>query len=349
MEETARRSWYWDNIKGILIILTVFAHVLYQLQDNFSAIDNTVDYIYMFHMPAFVFVSGYFGKSGRSQGACGISRLIFLYFIFNSAMGFLFGFGPLLEPMYSYWYLAALIVWRLTARHLAKFRRIELILLVIAVFAGFFPSINNSFAAARIIAFYPYYMLGYKLSAEKSGELVSEVYGRRLIKGAAALAAGGVIAFLAHSFFRYSDDALLMYGYTGPFGSFGRIALFIVAFLAICALRCLCPDRKIPLLSMFGRNSLWIFLMHRPFTIWLSCLTDGQSLGVILIAAALSTFVICGAFGNDIAAKYLNRFADSGAAILTGEDRKGFSVAKLAAILVAAGFVILVVIDAYSV
>lgn len=344
MEKTAQRSWRWDNIKGILIILTVFAHVLYQLQGNSAAIGNIVDYIYMFHMPAFVFVSGYFGKSERSQGAYGISRLIFLYFIFNSAMGFIFGFGPLLEPLYSYWYLAALIVWRLTARHLAKFRSIELTLFTIAVFAGFFPSINNTFAAARIIAFYPYYMLGYKLSAEKSGEPVN----RRLIKGAAALAAGGAIAFLAHSFFRYTDNGLMMYGYTDPFGSLGRIALFVIAFLAIYALRRLCPDRKIPLLSMFGRNSLWIFLLHRPFTIWLSSLIDGQPLGVILAAAALSALVICAAFGNDIAAKYLNGFADSGAAILTGEGRKGFSVAKLAAILVAMGLILTVVADAYS-
>ena len=59
-----------NNIKGLLMLLTVFAHILYQLQDKSSAVNATVDCIYMFHMPAFVFVSGYFGKSERSRNIC---------------------------------------------------------------------------------------------------------------------------------------------------------------------------------------------------------------------------------------------------------------------------------------
>ena len=78
-----KRSLYWDHIKGFLILLVVFAHVLYQLRAS-GYIDATVDYIYMFHMPAFVFVSGYFGKSENSRNFRNIFKLIFLYFIFNS-------------------------------------------------------------------------------------------------------------------------------------------------------------------------------------------------------------------------------------------------------------------------
>lgn len=87
MTEIKQRESYWDNIKGLLILLTVFAHILFQLQDNSPFINGTVDYIYMFHMPAFVYVSGYFGKSERSHSFEAIIKLIFLFFIFNSAMG----------------------------------------------------------------------------------------------------------------------------------------------------------------------------------------------------------------------------------------------------------------------
>ena len=62
-----KRSAYWDNIKGFLMLLTVFAHILFQLQDNSDTINRIVDIIYMFHMPAFVFISGFFGKSDRSH------------------------------------------------------------------------------------------------------------------------------------------------------------------------------------------------------------------------------------------------------------------------------------------
>ena len=72
-----KRSAYWDNIKGILMFLVVFAHILFQLQDKSELINSVVDYIYMFHMPAFVFVSGYLGKSERSHSFEGIIKLIF--------------------------------------------------------------------------------------------------------------------------------------------------------------------------------------------------------------------------------------------------------------------------------
>ena len=126
MQTAKQRSVYWDNIKGLLMLLTVFAHILYQLQSNSSAINSIVDYIYMFHMPAFVFVCGYFGKSENSHSFGAIIKLLFLYFIFNSVMGFVYGFDSLLKPMYSYWFLIALVVWRLTAHHIAVFKEIQL-------------------------------------------------------------------------------------------------------------------------------------------------------------------------------------------------------------------------------
>ena len=71
----SRRSLYWDNIKGVLIILVVFGHFLFGLQN--SEINNTiVDAIYLFHMPAFVFVSGYFSKSEHSRSFESLLRLL---------------------------------------------------------------------------------------------------------------------------------------------------------------------------------------------------------------------------------------------------------------------------------
>ncbi len=344
------RSAYWDNIKGFLMLLTVFAHFLWQVT-AFPALDTIKTAIYFFHMPAFVFASGYFGKSERSQSFGAIVKLAFLYFIFNSIAGFSFGFESLLIPLYSFWYLIAMIVWRITAKYLARFKEIELILLAAALFAGFFSSIDNTLAISRIICFYPFYMAGYKLSAEKSGKLEAEKYSRRLPKGLLCLGGAAVTSAALLCFADVTDDGLLMYGYSSPTDALTRIAMFAAAALMIRFLRFTSVDKQLPLITKFGRNSLWIFLFHRPITLFAArFMSRINSAWLTALVSAAGTLVICLVFGSDFAAKILNRFADAGTAVFTGQKTRGaFSAAaKAAAAGVVLGFAAMLLSDVYS-
>ncbi len=344
------RSAYWDNIKGVLMLLTVFAHFLWQIR-AFPVLDTIRTAIYFFHMPAFVFASGYFGKSERSQSFGAIVKLAFLYFIFNSIVGFSFGFESLLIPLYSFWYLIAMIVWRLTAKYIARFKEIELILLAAALFAGFFSSIDNHFAIARIICFYPFYMAGYKLSYEKSEKLETEKISRRLPKGLLCLAGAAIIAAALLCFTDVTDNELLMYGYATPTDALTRIAMFAAAALMICFLRFVSVNKQLPLITKFGRNSLWIFLFHRPITLAAApLLSKINSAGLIALVSAAGTLAICLVFGSDFAAKILNQFANAGAAVFTGQKTRGaFSTAaKAAAVGVVLGFAAMLLSDVYS-
>lgn len=345
MQNAKRRSVYWDNIKGLLMLLTVFAHILYQLQGNSSAVNNIVDYIYMFHMPAFVFVCGYFGKSEHSRSFEAIVRLLFLYFIFNSIMGFIYGFDSLLKPMYSYWFLIALVAWRMTAHRIAEFKEIQLILFVIALFAGFFDSIDNTFAVSRIIGFYPFYMAGYLLTNEKSEALEEKSYRKRALIGSGTALITALIAFISYKFFDFSDNAFQMFPYNESIDVFGRIVLYIIAAMAIFTLRSISPCKKIPLLTMFGRNSLWIFLLHRPFTLIISDIIGELNTAAVIIVSVASSILICIAFGNDLFCKYANKFAESGADLFS--SRKS-TISKAAVLIVLLGFIASVVIDSYS-
>lgn len=346
MEKT--RNHYWDNIKGILMLLTVFAHVLFQLQSRSDLIEKTVDYIYMFHMPAFVFVSGFFGKSEHSRSKESIFKLIFLYVIFNSLMCFMFGYSSLLMPVYSYWYLLALIAWRLTAHHIAKFKELRSILLVLFLFIGFFPSIDNTLSAARILCFLPYYMAGYTLSKEKSAELEKKSYIKRLPVGIGCIAAAAVIAFFSYDYFMYTDDALQMAAYSDPTDAVGRIMLLIISFLMIYALRNLSVNKEIPFLTKFGRNSIWIFILHRPFTLWISSYIERKSAGFIISAAIISSIAICVVFSSSIVAKFMSKFSEYGVRIFTVPEDRKFNISKLALLLVPIGFIASIVIQSYD-
>lgn len=334
------RSAYWDNIKGFLILLVVFAHVIYKLQNLASGINLGVDLIYMFHMPAFVFVSGYFGKSEKSRSFESIVKLAFLFFIFNSVTMFIDGRTTYLEPVYSYWYLLALIAWRLTAHHIAKFRIVNVLLFATALLIGFFPAVDNHFAIARIIGFYPFYMLGYMLSKEKSSKLVNKPYAKRSLIGICLFLLAAASATCSIMFFSFKDGAFEMKPYETAFDFVGRLVIFIIAVIAIFAIRYLVPDKKIPFITEFGRNSLWIFVFHRLPALWIGDAIKPLPVPYIMAVAVLVTFVLCVVFGNDMLAKYFNRFLDSGASIFTSDNKK-FSVAKLVLILVAVGFAVL--------
>lgn len=333
-QKIKQRSSYWDNIKGILMLLTVFAHIIFSLQMSFRIVNYIVDFIYMFHMPAFVFVSGYFGKGKSSHSPEAIGKLIFLFFTFNSIMGFIYGFGSITEPLYSYWYLIALIAWRLTAHYIARFRHINLILILASLVIGFFPGIDNTFAIARIIGFYPFYMAGYLLNREKSDQFIRQKYRKRLAIGSALAILTGALSFDAYNIFNYSDGALQMEKMSGPIDALGRIVLYIIAFLAIYTLRLLSPDKKLPLITMFGRNSLWIFVLHRPFTLILCDNIMNFPVEYIIAIAAVCAIIMCAVFGNDFTAKYLNMFLQDGIEMFTVKKDKKFNLAKITTIII---------------
>ena len=109
-----------DNIKGLLIFLVVFAHFLlnYSISHKYSIIHLLVNYIYGFHMPLFIFCSGFVSKSENSKSIITIFKLLLIYLIFNFSHAFILYYYNhrkinFLQPYHSYWYLLCLIYWRL--------------------------------------------------------------------------------------------------------------------------------------------------------------------------------------------------------------------------------------------
>ena len=70
------RNYKFDNIKGILILLVVFAHFI----EGISSTEYVYKFIYIFHMPLFIFVSGYFGKFDKKKL---ILHLVYPYIVFQ--------------------------------------------------------------------------------------------------------------------------------------------------------------------------------------------------------------------------------------------------------------------------
>ena len=87
--KTVGRDYHIDNIKGVLIILVVCGHMLSYLQDMNSAFATGVrTFIYFFHMPGFIFMSGYLAKGFLKKQYKGEKLLsyVWLYILFKDAI-----------------------------------------------------------------------------------------------------------------------------------------------------------------------------------------------------------------------------------------------------------------------
>ena len=111
------RNYLFDNLKFLLIVLVVFGHSLEEisLAQDYAIIRA---WIYSFHMPAFVFILGYFSKSvRRGEGARKtIINCAIPYFIFNTIFALCTEKTlviNILTPKYIFWYLFSLLIWRL--------------------------------------------------------------------------------------------------------------------------------------------------------------------------------------------------------------------------------------------
>lgn len=91
------RDYYIDNIKGIFIYLVVFGHLLDYLEEAGTPFATGVrTFIYLFHMPGFIFMSGYLAKnfSGKRFKGEKLFTYAWLYLLFKDAIElvhFIFG------------------------------------------------------------------------------------------------------------------------------------------------------------------------------------------------------------------------------------------------------------------
>jgi fucose 4-O-acetylase-like acetyltransferase len=158
---------YFDNIKLLLIFLVVFGHII----ENKIAVDpiyrNIYIMIYSFHMPLFVFISGYFSKNLEKSDKNAFKTGL-LYLLIHIVIDlFATDPAPLLTPYWLDWYLLSLFIWRLAIKWLHKIKFIIPISIATALIAGFIPQVGRSMSLSRTITFLPFFLMGFFFDKEK--------------------------------------------------------------------------------------------------------------------------------------------------------------------------------------
>lgn len=271
------RSAKLDNLKCLLIFCVVLGHLL-ELQSG-TATDYLYVSIYTFHMPLFVWVSGYFARPADRR--C-LRSLVAPYFVFqilySLAAVYLWKSSEeikLLEPYWLMWFLMALLIWRLLLPLLEAGTLRTKILTLAAAFAvslltGWSSELRYVLSFQRMAALLPMFLLGYycrdyQESAARWWWELGKGKRNAIRLGLFVLVAAGLVIVC----YSYENGELLrrwLY-WKYPYGKrggnvFTRACFTGYAVVWLCLILTLIPGRTIRGITKIGQNTLPVYLLH---------------------------------------------------------------------------------------
>lgn len=273
MSEKGSRIWLLSNMKAVLIIIVVFGHVLPRVTGLGEIRTNLRIFIWMFHMPAFLFVSGFLSKNlEKCRNKAIQSRLLpyvimtFIVAVSRYALGGQKFHFSLVVPVLTAWYFLVLFWYGIFTPEIVKIRWNFLIMILVSLGVGVMESVGDAYAFSKAFAFYPFYLLGYYCTREHLKRI------RELPKVLSLLAFAGAIG-LAWWFHTREVDVVLMFSQKSAYhaldiGNLQGICYrglgFVGALLMLFVLIQLCPDKPRPF-TYIGDNTLVIYSFHLAF------------------------------------------------------------------------------------
>jgi fucose 4-O-acetylase-like acetyltransferase len=275
------RDFLFDNLKFVLITFVVFAHFIEPFIDQSITIKGLFVGIYFFHMPFFIFISGYFSKSVASQSIESNLRNLFIPYLIFSSLWYLkddlvfsslwfpkggfhitdFSLNVVIPP-FHFWYFLSLFFWRLTLKVVQKIRSYFVVSIVIALLIGFTSDIGQPLSLSRTITLFPFFILGTLCSEDVIKDLHKKKYWIPV-----GIAAWCTLDYIMMKFYPdtfsivFWDESYMVATGSKLIGFAERSVLFVVAILSSLAVLALTPAKK-SFMSAIGAKTLPIYAFH---------------------------------------------------------------------------------------
>ena len=313
MTEKKKRNLKLDNMKFLLIFLVVLGHISEKYTADYSGFKIIFLIIYVFHMPAFLFISGLLSKGTVDRRKYrNIFSYLMLYFVIkivrNGVNYVINGSGSfsILSESGLAWYAGALFAYCLITVFLksADKRWVLICSVILGCFAGYDSNLGDFLILSRIIVYYPFFLLGYMTDTDK----LMKTAGKVSVKVVSAVGVGVFVALFAI----YGEELYwirpLLTGrnpfseleYYSSYGLVLRFVYYIAVIAIILMLIALVPNIKVPMLTGIGSRSIAVYTFHFCFIDviwgifgfgeWMRFSAEGISfyLGMTAMAAAIT-------------------------------------------------------------
>lgn len=309
------RDYSLDNIRFLLIFFVVFAHFI-EVCAPFT--HNWLIYrvIYTFHMPAFIFLTGYNAKYSPDKIVhrwC-IPYIVFqtIYILFsrivlNTDANFQYA-----TPHWILWYIVVCIFYQLLLPLYDTENKRRQILSLLCVFLisliiGFDDSFGHYITLSRFFVLQPWFLLGYYMKKNDTLEKLSVPTKKHLL---ILLTSTAVVLLSIQYLYLEKLPAALLAGSSSYSNSNGtvwmRATVFLIAFAWILFLFAGIKkllNKKLFLITAIGQNTLPIFLLH-GFLVRVIPVYSPNLISSSLLVLSV-TFAILVLFGNKLFSKVI--------------------------------------------
>lgn len=259
-----------DNLKGLLIFLVVFGHSLELFKDEYFFTQVLYTFIYLFHMPAFVFVSGYLSKNVDKARGTAFKNFFLPFLLFNTLWNGITALATwnlenfsFITPGWALWYLMSMFLWRIFLKDLVRIKYIVPISFIIGLGAGIFSEFNGILSLSRTLVFFPFFLVGYLTSEDRLFKMKKPT--RFTSFGIILLAVSFAIFICFYKVFPieflYGSDSFKTYTVAIWLGVTSRALLYIIGFSFVFVLANT-MTLKDTFFSKIGRNTLPIYIFH---------------------------------------------------------------------------------------
>lgn len=269
------RIYYFDNLKFILIFLVVFGHFVDLIVSKTDIARSTFILIYLFHMPLFVFISGFFSKNSvKRKDKSKIIVFLLLYIILKVII---FTIEKLYGKNVAFhvfsdksvpWYLFAMAAWygiTMLVQNLNK-KYVFLFSILLSLVVGFDKDIGDFLCLSRIIVFYPFFLLGNIINKEQ----ILNIIKNKKLKIVSII----FLMLVIYIVFAFINDVYLIrpiltgrnsyYSLNNSIEDLGilfRLIWYIISSLISVSVMSLIPKGK-TFFSNLGQNTLAVLILH---------------------------------------------------------------------------------------
>lgn len=264
----------WDNAKFLLIYFVVLGHVAADFETSSSFLSGIHYFIYIFHMPAFLFLSGLVSKknikNARYEKALNYLILyffmkLFRFLVYRICLGRNNGFSLFTEDGVPWFALTLFFYYVITIaiRNWAPVHGI-VVFTLLGVMAGYDSQLGDFLSGMRLFTFYPFFLMGYYTSIEGLQKMVEN----KKVKIVSALV---VLSMLWISFSPMDKPSVsFLKGKASyeamelmPYGGLYRGVYYIIVMLVIVCVLALVPGKE-TVVSRWGKRSIQVYAFHFP-------------------------------------------------------------------------------------